>query len=83
MESRKNNYEFLPIFNLDPTNTYNITHAKYNDMNTLLVNNAIIYQNNTPFTYNIDFELSKNNNYDQDNIYSCIEYTPKTMENNI
>ena len=63
-----------PIYNFDPTTTYNITHTKYNDLNTLLVNDAIIYQNKGLFTYNIDFELSQYNNYGKNNIYSCIEY---------
>jgi hypothetical protein len=48
--------------NIDSQRDNTIEMIKYDDMNTLMVNNAIIYENRKLFTYDIDLNM---------NIYSC------------
>ena len=47
------------IYNFIPNNNYYITHSRYNNLNTLLINDAMVYQHKHLFNYNINFILSE------------------------
>jgi len=51
---------------------------KYDDMNSLLLNNAIIYQNRIPFMYDLDLDYNIDNNnvhnFSNKNIYNFVDF---------
>jgi|LakMenE01Jun11ns_1017448.scaffolds.fasta_scaffold9807701_1 hypothetical protein len=61
--------------NIDSSRDNAIEIIKYNDMNTLLVNNAIIYENKRLFTYDIDLKMNISScDFSKKNIYSYIDF---------
>jgi len=72
--------------NIDSNKDNRIEMIKYNDMNTLMLNNAIIYENRRLFNYDIDlqYNFQGQNNFSKKNLYNYIDFNIvnyKTMEN--
>jgi len=72
-------------FNIDAERDNIIEMIKYDDMNTLMVNNAIIYENRKLFNYDIDLNYNFQEQYDfsKKNLYNYIDFNIvnyKTME---
>ncbi len=71
---------------MDSNKENRIEMIKYNDMNTLMLNNAIIYENRRPFEYDIDlqYNFQGQNNFSKKNLYNYIDFNIvnyNTMEN--
>jgi len=62
--------------NIDSARDNEIEIIKYNDMNTLLVNDAIIYENQRLFTYdiNLNYNFQYKTDFSKKNIYSYIDF---------
>jgi hypothetical protein len=63
-------------FNIDSSRDNLIEMVKYDDIHTLLVNNAIIYDNRKMFVYDIDlkYNLEQPHDFSKKNIYNYINY---------
>lgn len=73
-------------YNIDSNKENRIEIIKYNDMNTLMLNNAIIYENRRPFVYDIDlqYNFEEQHNFSKKNLYNYIDFNIvnyNTMEN--
>ena len=63
-------------FNIDSSRDNLIEMVKYDDNNTLMVNNAIIYENRKLFTYNVDLNMNIHyNDFSKKNLYNYIDFT--------
>jgi len=61
--------------NIDSSRDNTIEMVKYDDMNTLLVNNAIIYENRKLFKYDINLIMNINScDFSKNNLYNYIDY---------
>lgn len=62
--------------NIDSTRENTIEIIKYDDMNSLLLNNAIIYENRRPFIYDIELQYNNHDIHDfsNKNIYSYVDF---------
>ena len=72
-------------FNIDAERDNLIEMIKYDDMNTLMVNNAIIYENRQLFNYDIDlnYNFQEQHDFSKKNLYNYIDFNIvnyKTME---
>jgi hypothetical protein len=63
-------------FNIDSNRDNLIEIVKYDDTNTLMVNNAIIYDNRKLFTYDIDlqYNFTEQHDFSKKNIYNYIDF---------
>jgi len=62
-------------FNIDSSRDNLIEMVKYDDINTLMVNNAIIYENRKYFTYDIDLKYNfTEHDFSKKNIYNYIDF---------
>ena len=62
-------------FNIDSSRDNLIEIVKYDDINTLMLNNAIIYENRKLFTYNIDLTYNMNNqDFQKESFYKYIDF---------
>ena len=62
-------------FNIDSSRDNLIEIVKYHDLNTLLVNNAIIYENRKLFTYDVDLNMNIHyNDFSKKNLYNYIDF---------
>lgn len=60
---------------IDSSRDNRIEMIKYYDMNSLLLNNAIIYENRRPFLYDVNLNYSNNINiFSNQNIYNYVEF---------
>jgi len=62
-------------FNIDSSRDNLIEMVKYDDTNTLMVNNAIIYENRKLFVYDIDlnYNIKQSHDFREQNIYNYID----------
>lgn len=61
--------------NIDSSRDNTIEMVKYDDMNTLLVNNAIIYENRKLFTYDVNLNMNINSgDFSKNNLYNYIDF---------
>ena len=61
--------------NIDSSRNNQIEIIKYDDMNTLMVNNAIIYENRKLFTYDVDLKMNIHcNDFSKNNLYKYIDF---------
>ena len=61
--------------NIDSSRNNQIEIIKYDDMNTLMVNNAIIYENRKLFTYDVDLKMNiHSNDFSKNNLYKYIDF---------
>ena len=62
-------------FNIDSSRDNLIEIVKYHDLNTLMVNNAIIYENRKLFTYDVDLNMNIHyNDFSKKNLYNYIDF---------
>ena len=62
-------------FNIDSNRDNEIEMIRYDDVNSLMVNNAIIYENRRLFTYDIDLNcLLHQNDFSKKNLYNYIDF---------
>ena len=66
----------MVVCTLNPRNENTLEVVNYNDTATLLLNNAIIYENNKLFTYKIDLAVTDNESLylDDRSLENLIEY---------
>jgi hypothetical protein len=70
------------ICTLNPQNDNIFEIVKYNNMHVLLMNNAIVYENEKLFYYNIDLRANTDLvNISDNNMYSFIDYNRVNYEN--
>lgn len=63
----------MVVSNLLPRNENKLEIVKYNDTHTLLLNNAIIYEDNQIFSYKIDLEWVGDLDLNDPKIYDFID----------
>jgi len=63
-------------FNIDSARDNLIEMVKYDDINTLMLNNAIIYENRKLFVYDIDlkYNIEQTHDFSKKNLYNYIDF---------
>jgi hypothetical protein len=62
------------VVTLLPRNENHIEIVKYNDVYALLLNNAIMYENNKLFSYKIDLQCEQEPDLTDKQLYNFMEY---------